>query len=76
MMTKVFQPDQEPVFNAEGYCKSAIATIIMVLAREGYSKQEAIEWIKEAREEVKKGTDPEEILYEIGLEPDYIWALI
>ena len=71
-----FQPDQEIVFNAEGYCKSAIATIIAVLAREGYSKSEAIEWIKEARQSVKEGTDPEEILYEIGLEPDLIWGLI
>jgi len=71
-----FQPDQEPVFNAAGYCRSAIATIVIVLAREGYSKAEALEWIEEARQAVREGTDPEEILYEIGLEPDYIWALI
>ena len=73
---KAFQPDQEPVFDAEGYCKSAIATIIAVLAREGYSKSEAIEWIMEAKQAIREGTDPEEILYEIGLEPDLIWGLI
>lgn len=31
---------------------------------------------KEMREEVLNGADPEEVLYEYGLEPDYIMDLI
>ena len=72
-----FQPDQEIVFNAEGYCKEAVNIIIHQLTvGEGYSKSEAIEWIMEAKQAIREGTDPEEILYEIGLEPDLIWGLI
>ena len=35
-----------------------------------------IEWIKEARKEVEDGENPEEILYDMGLEPDYIFDLL
>ncbi len=37
---------------------------------------EAKEIIKEMRQRVYEGEDPEEILYEIGLEPDYVFDLI
>ena len=72
-----FQPDQEPTFKASRYCAESVNTIVDQLMRdEDYTKEEALEWISEAREAVMKGTDPEELLYEIGLEPDFVWALI
>ena len=37
---------------------------------------EAKEIIKEMRQRVYKGEHPEEILFEIGLEPDYVFDLI
>ncbi len=40
-------------------------------------KSEAISLIKEMRKRVyEDGEDPEEILYEEGLEPDYVFDLI
>ena len=47
-----------------------------LMESEGFNKYEAIECFMDMRQEVKDGKDPEDILYEIGLEPDYIWALI
>ena len=48
-----------------------------LMKRDGYTREEASEALREARERVLKGENPEDILYEdFGLEPDYIWELI
>lgn len=41
-----------------------------------YDRSEALEIISEMREYVFNGGDPEEILYEYGLEPDYIFDIL
>lgn len=53
-----------------------VKTIINHLIDDGYSHDEALDWLNEARSRVEDGEDPEEVLYEIGLEPDYVFALI
>jgi hypothetical protein len=40
------------------------------------SKMEALEVINEMKERIVDGENPEEILFEEGLEPDYIFDLI
>ena len=48
-----------------------------LIQRDGYSREEASEALREARERVLDGENPEDILHEdFGLEPDYIWELI
>lgn len=42
-----------------------------LMEMEGFSYFEAIDWIKDARKQIAEGVDPEELLCEIGLEPDY-----
>lgn len=37
---------------------------------------EAADEIQAMRNRVFSGEDPEEILYEYGLEPDYVWDLL
>jgi hypothetical protein len=49
----------------------------VLMRRDGMSGDDADELIKEARERVAEGEDPEEILLEdFGLEPDYLWDLV
>lgn len=48
----------------------------ILVRRDGMDKQEASDLIQEMKERVMDGEDPEEVLHEIGLEPDYIWELI
>jgi len=51
--------------------------IKILMERDGLSKSEATEIVKELREIVLNGDmDPEEALYELGLEPDYVLDLI
>jgi len=40
------------------------------------SHEEALDRIREMKERIREGEDPEEVLYEEGLEPDYIFDLI
>ncbi len=48
-----------------------------LMKRDGYTREEASEALREARGRVLEGENPEDILYEdFGLEPDYIWELI
>lgn len=48
-----------------------------LMKRDGYTREEAREALREARERVLDGENPEDILYEdFGLEPDYIFDLI
>ena len=49
----------------------------VLMRRDGLDRDEAQDIIGEARDLVKNGADPEEILhYEFGLEPDYIFDLL
>ena len=59
------------------YDNECSETVMMVLMRDdGLNRSEAEEVLGEYREAVLNGADPEDLLYELGLEPDYIWALI
>jgi len=42
----------------------------------GYTYEESITLLTQMREDVFNGANPEEILYNIGLEPDYLEDLI
>lgn len=48
----------------------------VLITRDEMSPEEADAAIIEMRNRVFEGEDPEEILMEIGLEPDYIFDLI
>lgn len=48
----------------------------VLMRRDDLSEAEADEQISEMKERVLDGEDPEEILYEIGLEPDYVIDLL
>ena len=49
----------------------------ILIRRDGMTEAEADELIQEVRALVEDGADPEEILlFEFGLEPDYIFDLI
>ena len=48
----------------------------VLMNRDELSEQEADNQINEMKNRFHRGEDPEEILYEIGLEPDYIFDLL
>jgi hypothetical protein len=49
----------------------------ILIRRDGMSPEDADEMIKEARQAVRDGEDPEEVLFDwFGLEPDYFWELL
>jgi hypothetical protein len=48
----------------------------VLMNRYEMTSSEADKFIKELRERVLDEEDPEEVLYEIGLEPDYVLDLI
>lgn len=48
----------------------------VLMDRDGISKKEAQEIRKEMMERVWDGEDPEEVLYEEGLEPDYVFDIL
>jgi hypothetical protein len=49
----------------------------VLMERDGISKDEALQQIARAREEVLEGDDPEEVLADwFGLEPDYVFDLL
>lgn len=49
----------------------------VLMRRDGMSKEEALEFIAEAKQMVAEGASPEEVLhYEFGLEPDYMFDLM
>lgn len=47
-----------------------------LMNRHGIDKEDALEMLFEMKERVNDGEDPEEVLYEEGLEPDYIFDLL
>lgn len=48
----------------------------VLIERDGLTPSEAREQVREMRKQVQDGEDPEEILQDIGLEPDYLLDLI
>lgn len=56
--------------------QSATAIVRHLMRTECYDKEEALAVFQELRDEVAAGADPEDLLYEIGLEPDYVFGLI
>ena len=46
------------------------------MQRDNFTAEEAAERLQEMRQFVSQGMDPEEVLAEEGLEPDYIFDLI
>lgn len=48
----------------------------ILIKRDGYSQEDAVREIAGMRERVIEGENPETLLFEIGLEPDYIFDLI
>jgi hypothetical protein len=49
----------------------------VIMRRDRLSSAEADELIDEAKQAVREGADPEEILHdEFGLEPDYVFDLL
>jgi hypothetical protein len=50
--------------------------LLEALIRKGYDKDEANQLISEMIERVWTGEDPEEILFEEGLEPDYVFDIL
>ena len=48
----------------------------VLMNRDKLTKAEAIDQIRDMRAQVLDGADPEELLYDIGLEPDYIFDLL
>lgn len=49
----------------------------LLMRRDDMSREDAEETLRELTDRVADGEDPEELMhYELGLEPDYIWAII
>ena len=48
----------------------------VLMHRDGLKREEAQAQIQDMREDINNGADPEEVLYDIGLEPDYVFDLI
>lgn len=49
----------------------------ILMNRDGMSEEEAKALVKDCREMIYEGEDPEDVLqYELGLEPDYIFDII
>lgn len=46
------------------------------VARGDYSEEEILSAIQDMRDMVGEGADPEELLYDEGWEPDYVFDLI
>jgi hypothetical protein len=51
-------------------------TLLEALIAKGYPREEANDIIVEMRSRVEDGEDPEEILFDEGLEPDYVFDLL
>ena len=51
-----------------------LTSVLMI--RDGITFEEAEEVRKQMRMDVMEGEDPEEVLYEYGLEPDYVFDIL
>ena len=50
--------------------------LTILMNRDNLSESEALAQIEEMQQAVLDGEDPEELLYDIGLEPDYIFDIL
>jgi hypothetical protein len=50
--------------------------LTILMRRDNLSKAEALDLISEMQQAVLEGENPEELLYDIGLEPDYIFDIL
>lgn len=50
--------------------------LLQALINKGHSKKDALAIIREMKERLHEGEDPEELLLEEGLEPDYVMDLL
>ena len=48
----------------------------VLMERDGLTSEEADEQIAEMSEQINEGENPEDVLYDIGLEPDYIFDIL
>ena len=48
----------------------------ILIDRDDMTEREAREFVAECKERICEGEDPEEVLYDLGLEIDYIFDLI
>lgn len=48
----------------------------VLMVRDEMSEVEADETIRDLKKLVQEGEDPEELLFELGLEPDYIFDIL
>lgn len=54
-----------------------MSIVKIIMRRDGLTRTEAEEMVMEARQRVRDGEDPKEILYEdFELEPDYVMELL
>jgi len=53
------------------------SALLKALMNNDYSRKDALEEISSMRDRIlNDGEDPEEVLYEYGLEPDYVMDLL
>lgn len=50
--------------------------LTILMKRDNLSKAEALAQIEEMQQAVLEGENPEELLHEMGLEPDYIFDIL
>jgi len=48
----------------------------ILIRRDGMTAEEADTEIEDMKDRVVNGEDPEDVLYDIGLEPDYIFDIL
>jgi hypothetical protein len=49
---------------------------LAIMNREDCTQEEAEELVQEMKERVRDGEDPEEVLFDEGFEPDYIFDIL
>jgi len=60
----------------ESFARKFTDVELILMRRDNIPRDEARQILEDLRERVVDGEDPEELLYEIGLEPDYIWDIL
>lgn len=48
----------------------------VLMERDDLTVQEVKELVQECKDQIRDGEDPEDVLHELGLEPDYIIDLL
>ena len=58
------------------YREKTMELLHVLMQNEDLTETEALELIKGMRQQVLDGENPEDILYDIGLEPDYVLDIL